>query len=75
MLRLLVKNNDFVTVVVDPADYGRVPRCVSMTVQLLVPPAVALKVFKTTAAYEVLLPGIPSGVVEASKVNSQRLCW
>ncbi len=56
MLRSTAKNNDFVTVVADPADYMVVSlmRCVSMTVQLqgFLASSRALKVFKTTAAYD-----------------------
>ncbi len=64
------------TVVVDPADYGRVlMRCASATVTTRASPAAGFASMKQRPHTMVLLPHTFSGVAEAEQVNSQRLCW
>lgn len=70
MLRSAAKNNDFVTVVVDPADYGRVLdelRTYSGVTTRAFRQQLALKVFKTTAAYDGAIASYLSGVVESER--------
>lgn len=70
MLRSAAKNNDFVTVVVDPADYGRVldeMRTHSGVTTRAFRQQLALKVFKTTAAYDGAIAAYLSGVVESEQ--------
>ena len=70
MLRSAAKNNDFVTVVVDPADYGRVldeMRAHDGATTRASRQQLALKVFKTTAAYDGAIAAYLSGVVEAER--------
>ena len=70
MLRSAAKNNDFVTVVVDPADYGRVldeMRVHDGATTRASRQQLALKVFKTTAAYDGAIATYLSGVVEAEQ--------
>lgn len=70
MLRSAAKNNDFVTVVVDPADYGRVldeMRSHDGATTRAFRQQLALKVFKTTAAYDGAIAAYLSGVVESEQ--------
>lgn len=70
MLRSAAKNNDFVTVIVDPADYSRVldeMRAHEGATTRTSRQQLALKVFKTTAAYDGAIATYLSSVVESEQ--------
>ena len=70
MLRSAAKNNDFVTVIVDPADYDRVldeMRAHEGATTRTSRQQLALKVVKTTAAYDGAIATYLSSVVESEQ--------